>query len=93
MTSEGTYLSPVLKFSLILKSLLDNRYQFAAVGMLSKQTKEELIKEILFKIENKNIEIPVSKKYQFKNVIEAHEIIDAHKKTGNFILVHNKEVC
>ncbi len=93
MTSEGTYLSPVLKFSLILKSLLDNNYQFAAVGMLSKQIKEELIREILFKIENKNIEIPVSKKYQFKNVIEAHEIIDAHKKTGNFILVHNAKVC
>lgn len=93
MQPHGQYYTPVISGKALFRQLkniyLKQKVYFAAVGMLSPKILQGLLGEITQLIESKQLEIPVTQVFHFKNVIEAHKLIDSGHKTGNFVLKHS----
>lgn len=91
LAPEGVYLSPVLRFSLLLEMLKTSmagkqKAKFAATGLRSDAELRSLLAELVEIFKEGNLKIVIDRQYPLEKVSEAHTYIAAGRKKGNVII-------
>lgn len=91
LRAEGVYLSPVLKFSLLLEMLCTRFFsarkaKFAAAGMLPPQQHREYLEQINQLISQSKLKVVIDRKYPLAEAMAAHRYVDTGRKRGNVVL-------
>jgi NADPH:quinone reductase-like Zn-dependent oxidoreductase len=92
LTSKGSYICPILGFSLLFQMILTSikgmkKAKFSATGMLSPVMLKRLLSEICSIIQEGKLNVIIDKKFTFGQAVAAHRYIDTGHKRGNVVLV------
>lgn len=88
---EGVYLSPVLKFPLLLQMMKTSiigkqKAMFSATGLRPAPALRALLEEITLLLEDGAIKTIIDRQYTLSEVPEAHRYVDAGHKKGNVVV-------
>jgi len=91
LTLQGTYMSPVLDFGLLLQMMMTSIFgskkaKFSATGMLPRKTINSYLQEIKNLFEENKLKSIISRQYPFEQVPEVHRFIDKGHKRGNVVV-------
>lgn len=90
LKDEGVYMSPVLSMPLLWASMFNKegkkQAKFAATGMAPKQTIRTLLKELVQMKQEGRLSVPIEKRYQMEQIIEAHTYVESGRKRANVVL-------
>lgn len=92
LSETGTYLSPVLKFSLLLQMISTSVFgtkkaKFSATGMLKENELRILLAELVEIVKEGRLKTVIDRQYPLEKVAEAHTYIDSGHKKGNVVIV------
>jgi len=93
LAKKGIYLSPVLKFSLLLQMMLTSLFGekkaiFEATGANKEDTLKGLLEDLV-KIHNKGqLKIIIDRQYPLERVPQAYQYISCGHKKGNVVIVN-----
>ena len=93
LAKKGVYLSPVLKFSLLLQMMLTSLFGekkaiFEATGANKEDTLKGLLEDLV-KIHNKGqLKIIIDRQYPLERVPQAYQYISCGHKKGNVVIVN-----
>jgi len=92
LADTGAYLSPVLKFSLLLQMISTSVFgskkaKFSATGMLKENELRILLAELVEIVNEGRLKTVIDRQYPLKKVAEAHTYIDSGHKKGNVVIV------
>lgn len=87
----GTYLSPVLGFSLLLEVLYtrvfgDRKAKFDAAGMLPPATLRGYLQELTRLMSEGKFRVVIDQRYGLEEAVSAHQYVDSGRKRGNVVL-------
>lgn len=96
LKNRGVYLSPVLKFSLLLQmvrtSLIgQKKARFAATGLRSDEDLRRLLKKLVQLFRDGYLKTVIDRQYPLEKVAEAHIYIASGHKRGNVAIVVHPE--
>ncbi len=91
LTDNGQYLSPILKFGLLLQSLWTSLFStkkatFAATGMKKNDELRVLLADLKDIFEEGALKTVIDKTYNIENVRDAHIHVASGHKVGNVVL-------
>lgn len=92
LTETGIYMTPVLKFSVLMDMLLTrffsaHRVKFDAAGLLPPEKLRTYLDEIIQLITQGALRVVIDQQYPLKDVVAAHQYVDSGRKRGNVVLV------
>jgi NADPH:quinone reductase-like Zn-dependent oxidoreductase len=92
LAEKGTYLSPVLKFSLLMQMISTSVFgtkkaKFGATGMLKENDLRNLLAELVEIVKEGRLKTIIDRQYPLEKVAEAHTYIDSGHKKGNVVIV------
>ncbi|WP_291368469.1 NAD(P)-dependent alcohol dehydrogenase [Cyclobacterium sp.] len=96
LKKEGTYYSPVLKFSLLAQMLFTRFFSskkavFEATGLLSGGQLRGLLTEVLELQQAGKLRTVIDRQYPLARLSEAHQYIDSGHKKGNIIIINSED--
>jgi NADPH:quinone reductase-like Zn-dependent oxidoreductase len=97
LSKTGTYISPVLKLSLLrhvlFTSIFSNgkKARFDATGLKDANQLKKYIADILELIKSNKLTPRIDKEFSLQQISEAHRLIDNGHKKSNFIISFKKE--
>lgn len=91
LTSNGVFLTPVLKMSILLTILFNNPFsrkklKFAATGLRKQELRMRDFIKIRDFLANKKLKTVIDRVYSLEQMVEAHEYVDSGRKRGNVIV-------
>lgn len=92
LTESGQYVSPVLKFSLLLQMLWTSAFakkkaKFAATGLRTKAELHSLFTQLVHIFRGGHLKTVIDRQYPLEKVAEAHRYIASGHKKGNVVIV------
>lgn len=92
LSENGLYLSPVLKFSLLLQMMWTSAFskrkaKFAATGLRSDEELQNLFVELIGLFKEGHLKTVLDRQYPLEKVAEAHTYIASGHKKGNVVIV------
>ncbi|MFK8162177.1 MAG: NAD(P)-dependent alcohol dehydrogenase [Lewinella sp.] len=92
LTETGVYVTPVLKFSVLVDMLRtrffsSQRVKFDAAGLLPPEKLGAYLNEITQLITQGALRAVIDQQYPLEEVVAAHEYVDSGRKRGNVVLV------
>jgi len=92
LTEKGQYVSPVLKFSLLLQMMRTSVFgkkkaKFAATGLRTDAELKSLINELLEIFKEGCLKTVIDRQYPLEKVAEAHTYIASGHKKGNVVII------
>jgi NADPH:quinone reductase-like Zn-dependent oxidoreductase len=96
LSESGLYVSPVLKFSLLLQMTRTSVFgkkkaKFAATGLRSDAELKSMINELVEIFKEGRLKTVIDRQYPLEKVAEAHRYISAGHKKGNVVIVVEPE--
>jgi NADPH:quinone reductase-like Zn-dependent oxidoreductase len=96
LSESGLYVSPVLKFSLLLQMMRTSVFgkkkaKFAATGLRSDAELKSMINELIEIFKKGRLKTVIDRQYPLEKVAEAHRYISAGHKKGNVVIVVEPE--
>ncbi|WP_236974082.1 NAD(P)-dependent alcohol dehydrogenase [Membranihabitans maritimus] len=93
LTKNGAYISPVLKFPLLVKMLLTTIFgkkkaRFEATGMKKEEELKELLTELVKIFKEGKLKSVIDRQYPLEKVSQAHAYIDTGRKKGNVVIIN-----
>jgi NADPH:quinone reductase-like Zn-dependent oxidoreductase len=92
LSEKGVYLSPVLKFSLLLQMIKTSLFgqkkaKFEATGANKEEKLRGLLSEVLDIYKEGRLKTVIDRQFPLEKVAEAHRYIDSGHKRGNVVIV------
>jgi len=92
LSEKGIYLSPVLKFSLLLQMIKTSLFgqkkaKFEATGANKEEKLRYLLSEVLDIYKEGRLKTVIDRQFPLEKVAEAHQYIDSGRKKGNVVIV------
>ncbi len=93
LTTNGTYISPVLRIPLLVQMLWTSmtsshkKAKFSATGLLPVPEIRYFLEEIKILFEQKKIKSVIDRYYPIAQVADAHRYVDTGHKKGNVVLL------
>ena len=92
LSESGVYLSPVLKFSLLLKMMWTSLFskkkaKFSATGLRSDDDLRKQLTELVTLFRKGKLRTVIDRQYPLEKVAEAHTYIASGHKKGNVVIV------
>ncbi|MEQ8910178.1 MAG: NAD(P)-dependent alcohol dehydrogenase [Vicingaceae bacterium] len=92
LTEKGVYLSPVLKFPLLLQMIKTSLFgqqkaKFEATGANKEEKLRNLLSEVLDIYKAGKLKTIIDRQFPLEKVAEAHQYIDSGRKKGNVVIV------
>ena len=92
LTDSGLYISPVLKFSLLLQMMRTSFFgkkkaKFSATGLRSDAELKSLLNELLEIFKEGRLKTVIDRQYPLEKVAEAHTYIASGHKKGNVVII------
>lgn len=92
LSEKGIYLSPVLKFSLLLHMIRTSLFgqkkaKFEATGANKEEKLRYLLSEVLDIYKEGRLKTVIDRQFPLEKVAEAHQYIDSGRKKGNVVIV------
>jgi len=92
LSEKGVYLSPVLKFPLLLQMIKTSLFgqkkaKFEATGANKEEKLRCLLSEVLDIYKEGRLKTVIDRQFPLEKVAEAHRYIDAGHKRGNVVIV------
>jgi NADPH:quinone reductase-like Zn-dependent oxidoreductase len=92
LLEKGVYLSPVLKFSLLLQMIKTSLFgqkkaRFEATGANKEEKLRNLLSEVLDIYKSGKLKMVIDRQFPLEKVAEAHRYIDSGHKRGNVVIV------
>jgi NADPH:quinone reductase-like Zn-dependent oxidoreductase len=96
LSESGLYVSPVLKFSLLLQMTRTSVFgkkkaKFAATGLRSDAELKSMINELVEIFKEGRLKTVIDRQYPLEKVAEAHTYIASGHKKGNVVIVVEPE--
>ncbi|MFO7825672.1 MAG: NAD(P)-dependent alcohol dehydrogenase [Cyclobacterium sp.] len=96
LKEQGTYYSPVLKFSLLMQMLFTRFFSskkavFEATGLLSDEQLRGLLAEVLELQQAGKLRTVIDRQYPLARLSEAHQYIDSGHKKGNLLIINSDD--
>ncbi|MGQ1788142.1 NAD(P)-dependent alcohol dehydrogenase [Saccharicrinis sp. GN24d3] len=96
LTKNGQFISPVLKFSLLLQMLWTSLYgskkaKFGATGLRSAIELRQLLTELVEIFKEGKITTIIDRQFPLEKLEEAHKYIATGHKKGNVVIIHQLE--
>jgi NADPH:quinone reductase-like Zn-dependent oxidoreductase len=93
LAKKGVYLSPVLKFSLLLQMILTSLFGekkaiFEATGANKEGTLKRLLEELVEIHKKGKLKIVIDRQYPLERVPQAYQYISCGHKKGNVVIVN-----
>lgn len=93
LTERGKYISPVLKFSLLIQMLCTGLFgkkkaRFDATGMKKAAELKELLQELVQIAAEGKLKTVIDRQFPLEKVAQAHAYIDTGHKKGNIIIAN-----
>lgn len=94
LRKNGVYLSPVMKFSLLLRMIFTSfgkgkKAMFAATGLKSDQELRELLSELLRIHAEGHLQTHIDRQYPLEKLARAHAYVARGHKKGN-VIIHSE---
>lgn len=91
LTKKGSYISPVLSFSLLIYMLVTSIFsskkaKFSATGMLPLEKLRPLFKQLTMLFKQGKIKSVVDRSFPLAEIADAHRYVDLGHKKGNVVL-------
>jgi NADPH:quinone reductase-like Zn-dependent oxidoreductase len=95
LKADGVYLSPVLKFSLLIQMILASmlgkkKAKFSATGLRPVTELRLFLNELLEIIKDRKIKMIIDRRYPLEQTADAHRYIDTGDKKGNVAITLEK---
>jgi NADPH:quinone reductase-like Zn-dependent oxidoreductase len=95
LSEKGVYLSPVLKFSLLLQMIKTSLFgqqkaKFEATGANKEEKLKHLLSEVLDIYKEGRLKTVIDRQFPLEKVAEAHRYIDSGHKRGNVVIVNTQ---
>lgn len=92
LSEKGVYLSPVLKFSLLLQMIRTSLFgqkkaKFEATGANKEEKLRYLLSEVLDIYKEGRLKTVIDRQFPLEKVAEAHHYIESGRKKGNVVIV------
>ena len=92
LTENGLYLSPVLRFGLLLQMMWTSLFsskkaKFDATGLRPPKLLRSYLDELSKLVEAGKLRIVIDKRYPLAKAAEAHRYVDTGRKRGNVVLL------
>lgn len=92
LSKNGIYLSPVLKFTLLIQMLFTaklttKKAKFGASGLKSDKELRTLLSELMKIFKNGKLKTVIDRQFPLEKVAQAHEYISFGHKKGNVVIV------
>jgi NADPH:quinone reductase-like Zn-dependent oxidoreductase len=96
LSESGLYVSPVLKFSLLLQMMRTSVFskkkaKFAATGLRSDAELKSMINELVEIFKEGRLKTVIDRQYPLEKVAEAHTYIASGHKKGNVVIIIESE--
>lgn len=96
LTEDGLYLSPVLRFSLLLQMMRTSVFsrkkaKFAATGLRSDKELKNMLAELIEIFKEGHLKTVIDRQYPLEKVAEAHTYIASGHKKGNVVIIVEPE--
>ncbi len=94
LAPEGIYLSPKLRFGLLLQMLWTLKFgtkkaKFSATGLLPHEGLRTMLGQLMGMFNEGKLKTVVDRQYPLEQAAEAHQYVDTGHKRGNVVLVKN----
>ncbi|MEQ8471392.1 MAG: NAD(P)-dependent alcohol dehydrogenase [Marinoscillum sp.] len=95
LTENGTYLSPVLQFPLLLQMMITSvigkkKAKFEATGANKEEKLRYMLSEVLSIFRAGKLKTYIDRQFPLEKLAEAHQYIDSGRKKGNVVIVTTK---
>lgn len=94
LTENGTYLSPVLQFPLLVQMIATSMFgkkkaKFEATGANKEEKLRIMLKDVLDIYQAGKLQTIIDRQFPLEKLVEAHQYIDSGRKKGNVVMVNN----
>jgi len=93
LKAKGLYISPVLKFSLLMQMLRtsfvgNKKARFAASGLKSDEELRNMLLELVEMFKSGHLKTVIDRQFPLEKLAQAHEYISKGHKKGNVVINH-----
>lgn len=97
LTEKGQYVSPVLKFGLLMQMLWTSKLsakkaKFAATGLRTDNELRDMLKDLVEFYKDGKLKTVIDRQYPLEKVAEAHRYIAGGRKKGNVVITVQEQI-